>query len=173
VDLTLEPVDLEHAASVQELASDPLIGETTSLPSPYPPDGAETFIREVLEKRAEETDFVFAILDEGRVAGMCGLTRKEGDAPTAEMGYWIGRPFWGRGLATAAAGRLLEFGFEALGLERVQAWCVERNPGSVRVLEKLGFHSVPGERPEESKWGPEEPFLFFELDREIWKSGLG
>ncbi len=56
-----------------------------------------------------------------------------------ELGYWVGVPYWGRGIATEAAGEVLRFAFDVLGLNRVYATHVPRNPASGRVMEKLGM----------------------------------
>jgi RimJ/RimL family protein N-acetyltransferase len=58
---------------------------------------------------------------------------------TAEVGYWIAEPFWGRGIASAALGRATMYAYTSLGLERLQAMVFEGNAASVRVLEKNGF----------------------------------
>jgi ribosomal-protein-alanine N-acetyltransferase len=58
---------------------------------------------------------------------------------TAELGYWLGQPFWGKGIATAAVRRIVEFGFEELHLRRIFADVFASNPASRRVLEKAGF----------------------------------
>ncbi|MGB5303829.1 MAG: GNAT family N-acetyltransferase, partial [Gemmatimonadota bacterium] len=57
----------------------------------------------------------------------------------AELGYWIGLPFWGRGYATEAVVAMVEYGFKELGLNRIFAHHLARNPASGRVLEKAGF----------------------------------
>ena len=57
----------------------------------------------------------------------------------AEIGYWVGEPFWGKGIATAAAIRATEYGFATLGLVRIQAMVFEWNTASARVLEKAGY----------------------------------
>jgi RimJ/RimL family protein N-acetyltransferase len=57
----------------------------------------------------------------------------------AELGYWVGAPFRGKGLATMAVGALSRHGFEQLGLRRLQAAVYEWNPASARVLEKNGY----------------------------------
>ena len=55
------------------------------------------------------------------------------------LGYWVGVPYWGRGYATEAAEAVLAHAFGALGLHRVQATHLTRNPASCRVMEKLGM----------------------------------
>ncbi len=63
-----------------------------------------------------------------------------GDGPgIAELGYWVGVPYWGRGYATEAAAAVVEFGFRVLALERIWARAFARNPASSRVLEKIGM----------------------------------
>ena len=58
---------------------------------------------------------------------------------TAELGYWLGRAWWGRGLATAAVGRFVPWAAETFGFLRLFAEVFETNPASMRVLEKCGF----------------------------------
>jgi RimJ/RimL family protein N-acetyltransferase len=60
-------------------------------------------------------------------------------AGTAEIGYWLGEPFWGRGIATAAVAAFTAHAFADLGLRRVFARVLEWNPASARVLEKCGY----------------------------------
>jgi len=57
----------------------------------------------------------------------------------AEIGYWIGEPYWGKGYATAAVKQLTRFAFEELGLLRIYAGVYDYNNASMRVLEKAGF----------------------------------
>src|SRR5206468_11939592 len=70
------------------------------------------------------------------LAGACGLGRRPSGA--VELGYWLARPFWGRGLATEACTALIAIA-RALGLERIEGSHFLDNPASGRVLEKLGF----------------------------------
>jgi ribosomal-protein-alanine N-acetyltransferase len=58
---------------------------------------------------------------------------------TAEFGYWLGDPFWGKGIATAAGSIVVPHVMESLHLHRLEAAVFEWNPASMRVLEKLGF----------------------------------
>ena len=74
-----------------------------------------------------------------RLIGSCGLGRRPSGA--VEMGYWIGRPFWGRGFASEACTALIEIA-RTLGLSRLEASHFIDNPASARVLDKLGFESV-------------------------------
>jgi RimJ/RimL family protein N-acetyltransferase len=74
----------------------------------------------------------------GTLVGAISL-RLELGHERAELGYWIGVPYWGRGYATEAAGAMVGYGFDELGLNRIHAHHLARNPASGRVLEKTGF----------------------------------
>ena len=78
-------------------------------------------------------------LSDGAFLGWCGLTRWNPDHRSASLGYCLGAEAWGHGYATEAAGALLQWAFETLDLNRVQAETDTRNVASARVLEKLGF----------------------------------
>ena len=58
---------------------------------------------------------------------------------TAEIGYWLGEPFWGKGIATMAVAKMTDFAFSHFDLDRIQAEVFEWNPASSRVLEKAGY----------------------------------
>ena len=77
-------------------------------------------------------------LPDDTLVGAVGLKLEE-DTGIAELGYWIGVPYWGNGYATEAAETLLDFGFDTLALERIWARAFVRNPASSRVLQKLGM----------------------------------
>ena len=74
---------------------------------------------------------------DGLLVGEVGITM-EPENLSAELGYWIGKDYWGRGYATAAAWAAVQFGFEEMGVHRVHASCLRRNAGSARVLERAG-----------------------------------
>ncbi|MBK7705806.1 MAG: GNAT family N-acetyltransferase [Acidobacteria bacterium] len=78
------------------------------------------------------------IKETGEVAGWCGLW-KLAESDEIEVGYAVAKRFWRRGYAVEAALRLLEYGFEVLGLEKIVAVAREQNLGSRRVMEKIGM----------------------------------
>lgn len=136
---------LEHAAAVQRLVAHPEVAATSLVPHPYPADGAVRFItEEVLPGRADGTSYTFAIMAEGEpeLVGAIQLKHVDRERGEAELGYWIGRPYWGRGYASAAAALAVRFGFEGIGLRRIYAHVLAHNPASARVLEKVGFAPV-------------------------------
>ena len=74
----------------------------------------------------------------GRLVGLCGLVVLSG-AKDGEIWYLVDPEHWGRGIATEAVQQLLGFGFGELRLHRIWATCLPENPGSSRVLEKVGM----------------------------------
>lgn len=141
--VTLVPVTPEHAGAVQRLAtSHPAIAQQTRLPVPYPEGGAADWIAYARPRHARGEEYSFAVLDTGgAVVGACGLVLSE-DRQEAELGYWIGQPYWGRGYATAAARQALCFAFDEAGVRRAVALPLKENAASRRVLEKAGMRLV-------------------------------
>ena len=89
----------------------------------------------------------------------------------AELGYWIGTPFWGRGIATEAAKEMLRYGFEELRLHRIFAEHFAHNPASGRVLAKIGMKHEGCHRRHVLKWGEFVDAEQYGILREEWKSG--
>ncbi len=78
----------------------------------------------------------------GLLMGMVSLSTEEADQGVAELGYWLGSPYWRQGFATEAARAAVTYAFENLGLIRLQAYHFTRNPASGSVLLKLGFKEL-------------------------------
>lgn len=172
--IRLEPISFDHAESLQTLLEDPAISATTPFPWPYPADGARTYISESLALRDAGTKYVFAVSDDsGRAVGMSLLKDVDVAAGEGELGYWIGRPYWGRGLATEAAEATLGFGFGTLDLRAVRAVCLEENPASLRVLAKLGFIETGRFAQSLPKWPEPRQSVAFRLDSSAWKRQTG
>jgi len=107
------------------------------LPHPYTEKNAQEFI---LSCQAEDPQVTFAIEYRGDLAGCIGLLKqKDIYKLTAEIGYWIGEPYWGLGIATKAVNLLVDYGFDQLGLVRIYTGVFDYNKASQRVLEKAGF----------------------------------
>ncbi len=136
--LTLLPFRLEDAPAVQVLAGNWNVARMTArIPHPYPDGAAEAWIAGQDAARADGTAYGFAIDFADRLAGAVGVMRcadKE-----FELGYWIGEPWWGQGIATEAADRVVRFAFEELGAEKLRAQHHAGNEASGRVLRKCGF----------------------------------
>jgi RimJ/RimL family protein N-acetyltransferase len=149
--LTLRSYEAEDAARVCELLGNFDVSKMLSrAPHPYTIDSYETFFATLPPKRLAGTDFVFAITTRAQgLIGAIGLHKSERAAAFGEqlyeLGYWIGKPFWGLGYATEAGSAILGALEEDLGPQAVVAGHFTENPQSGHVLEKLGFHYVPGD----------------------------
>jgi ribosomal-protein-alanine N-acetyltransferase len=136
--LVLRRFRMDDAPLVQKLAGAPEIARNTLLiPYPYPDGEAERWIA-THDSAMERGDHAFAITLDDALVGAIGLNAKL-DHDRAEIGYWIGLPYWGRGYATEAARAIVKHGFEKLGLHRMYAMHFTRNPASGRVLQKIGM----------------------------------
>ncbi len=105
---------------------------------------------------------VFALVHEAGLVGAMGLDFAPEHA-RAELGYWVGRPSWGQGFASEAARELVRYGFEVLGLNRIQAHHMVRNPASGRVLEKCGMQKEGVVRQYLKKWGEFEDIVMYSI----------
>ncbi|MGI9551680.1 MAG: GNAT family N-acetyltransferase [Aurantibacter sp.] len=106
-------------------------------PHPYSEKDAETF----LQSQGKDASLVnFAIAYNGDFCGVIGLIlQRDVYRKSAETGYWIGEPFWGKGIATKAVELIVNHGFKKLGLIRIYAGVFEYNTASMKVLEKNDF----------------------------------
>ncbi|WP_301108081.1 GNAT family protein [Sporosarcina sp.] len=77
--------------------------------------------------------------DTGQLIGTIDFVSMNKNHQSAEIGYVLSEPFWGKGITTEAAKRIIEFGFTELELERIQARCIAENTGSHKVMEKSGM----------------------------------
>lgn len=154
--LVLRPLEISDAADVVRLAGAREIADTTvTIPHPYTGDIAVSWIASLKEHWAAGTLAAFAVTlrSDGTMAGAAGLSHIDREHEQAELGYWIGVPWWGKGFASEAASRLLAFGFDTLGLNRIYAHHMLRNPASARILEKIGMRREGVLRQRVRKWG--------------------
>lgn len=137
----LRPWRPEDAPSIARHADDPQVAANLRdvFPCPYQLSDAEEFIR--LCRAAEPEQAIFrAIVVDGQAVGSVALTRgTDVCRRSAELGYWLGRAFWGRGIMTKAVEEMCRTGFEAWDIVRIYAEPFAHNAGSRRVLEKAGF----------------------------------
>lgn len=108
-----------------------------AFPHPYSLRDASTFIRKAQKDRPE---CFFAIAVEGRAVGAIGFTiHRDVERVSAEIGYWLGEPFWGKGITTVALRAVTDYAIRTHRLTRVYAVPFEWNQASFRVLEKAGY----------------------------------
>ncbi len=106
-------------------------------PHPYLRKHGQEFIRYA---RQESSEHAFAIVvDDAAVGGVGFIVKSDVDRVTAEIGYWLGEDFWGRGIATEAVRAITRYAIERYQLTRLFGVVFDRNPASARVLEKAGY----------------------------------
>jgi len=138
-DIRLRPFRLSDADKLTEMANNKKISRNLrdGFPHPYTHEDAVTFISHCLDMHR---DTFFAIEFKGEYVGNISLSPcHDVYRKSAEIGYFIAEPYWNKGIASAAVKIIVEFGFNNLGMMRIQTGVYEYNPASRRVLEKCGF----------------------------------
>ncbi|MEQ1716972.1 MAG: GNAT family N-acetyltransferase [Hyphomicrobium sp.] len=131
--LQFRPLTDDDAVRIADLAGQWEVASMTGrIPYPYSADDAQHWLTGLAEG-----EVVHGITHGGALIGICGYTAD--DEGTAEIGYWIGKPYWGKGFATEAASHLMAHGFTRGGIKRFTCCHFTENPASQRVIEKLGF----------------------------------
>ena len=135
--LLLRPGFPEDApALVSAIADEAIARGLANVPWPYRMRDAEAYLASPRDPILPSLLIFELGTGAPQLVGSCGLSRRPSGA--VELGYWIAKPFWGRGLATEACTALIAIG-RSLGLERLEGSHFLDNPASGRVLEKLGF----------------------------------
>lgn len=153
--LVLRPYAAQDAAAVHAHLQDREVASTTAMiPHPYPAGAAEEWIATHAARHQVGEAAVLAITlrDTGALIGSIEM-RVEAAHRRGDLGYWIGRAHWGQGYATEAADALLRWGIGTLGLHRVFATHMSRNPASGAVLRKIGMRHEGTLRRHILKWG--------------------
>lgn len=136
--LTLRPISPEHKRAIIPLISERQVARNLlRVPHPYLDHHFDEFMQKIADS---DTDAVYSIFvrDENCLCGGMGLHLAL-EHKRAELGYWLGLPYWGRGYATEAAHAVMAYGFDTLKLNRIFASHFSGNDASGRVLEKIGM----------------------------------
>ena len=152
--LLLRGFQPSDAAAVQELAGVYEVAEMTlNIPHPYLDGMAETWIETHQEDFESGGGVVFAMIDQKSklLMGAAGLIVTP-RFNRAELGYWVGKPYWDQGYATEASKALLKYGFETMQLNKIHASHMTRNPSSGRVMQKIGMESEGILKQHALKW---------------------
>ena len=172
--IVLRPFGVDDAPRVQLLAGDRAVADTTAvIPHPYGDGMAEAWIQTHAGERAAGTQYIFAVTraEDALLVGAIALR----PVPTEQenVGYWIGREYWGRGYATAAARAIIALTFSYLDCNQLTASYLVRNAASGRVLEKCGLALV--RHVTRDHRGRREEFCVRGITRDAWEqwSGLG
>ena len=163
--LILRPFKLSDAKEVKRLAGDRAIADTTlHVPHPYEDGIAEGWINTHAPKYASGDLAVFAIIlrSDNTLVGAVGITISQ-PSNRADLGYWIGVPYWNQGYCTEASKCLIDFAFNTMNLHRVTAYHLARNPASGRVMQKLGMIQEGLLRDHTYRWGKHEDLIAYGL----------
>ncbi len=177
--LLLELPSLRRAREYPPLLGDPQVSRwLLRVPFPYRVSDARGFILRAGRTRSEGTDLALALVDRAtdRLVGGIGIHGIEWKHGHGEIGYWIGRPYWGYGYASEAVQGLVAVSFRSLRLHRVEAGIFRGNSGSENVLRKAGFSPEGVRRESFRKEGAWIDDMLFGLTRSEWlrwKSGPG
>jgi RimJ/RimL family protein N-acetyltransferase len=128
------------AGAIERLAGEREVAEHTAhIPHPYPVGGAHDFILSTRRANAAGEALGLAIALKHKPTSLIGMIGLEGAGETVELGYWLGRPYWGAGLISEAVATLLDMVWLATDIEEIEASASLLNPRSRRVLERAGF----------------------------------
>lgn len=113
------------------------LGLRDMFPHPYTGDDAIAWLKRVA---ADDLETHYAIATSAELIGGIGMTIKTDiHRRSAELGYWLGEPFWGKGVATRAVTQFTEYAFSSFDITRLYAEVFSNNTASIRVLEKVGY----------------------------------
>jgi RimJ/RimL family protein N-acetyltransferase len=138
--LILRPFQLADAARVQQLAGEKIIADmTANVPHPYLDGMAEDWISKHPGwfDRREAVALAITLADSGELVGTIGITQIQQNR--GNLAYWVGVPYWGQGICSAAAALMIDYGFAELKLAQLYAQHLPHNPASGKVMLKNGF----------------------------------
>jgi 8-oxo-dGTP diphosphatase len=165
--LTLRWVAQSDAEQLSAFGGDPLVQQKTeTIPFPYDVSAAHQWIDEAKDLLARGVAYRFAIEEKvsGGLVGVAALMMlKDG---TAELGYWLGRPYWGQGFGREAVAATVAFGKDILRLRTLQAVVYAENTASVAVLRGQGFVEATYETIDVPERGG--PRLVRRFERDLW-----
>ena len=169
--LILRPFYISDATRIKQLAGNRAIADTTlNIPHPYEDGMAEQWISTHQSKleAGESVQFAITLRHSETLIGALGI-EMVARYDRAEIGYWIGRPYWSKGYCTEAGHAVLRYGFQALNLNRIHAAHFKRNPASGRVMEKLGMVREGIARQHIKKWEMYEDLVQYGIIKADWE----
>lgn len=161
---------MSDATEIARRLNDRAVTRYTYMPHPYSVDDFRQFYRKIQSPKVRAHNIVFAIVDKlsGEAIGAVGVHHIDEANGKAEVGYWLAKSYWGKGIVVEAVDRVNEFLFGERKLQRVFARVWHPNVRSARVLEKAGFMQEGRLRREVKRNGRWMDVLHFGLLREEW-----
>lgn len=140
--LSLKPLELKDAEPLYELIDQSRLYLRTYLSfidQTQSPMDTNRFVNNTVRDNALQQAFVAVIMVDEQIAGLVGMNQINWLNKTAEIGYWLGEPFINQGVMTKAVQAIIDYGFNQLGLNRMELRATTNNKASRRVAEKLNF----------------------------------
>jgi len=165
--LIIRKFTIDDAKDVFDCCNDYEVVKTTlGMPWPYTEEVAKGWISKQVNRQEEGVCYEFAICfkdNPNKIIGCVSLIDINPVAKRGEMGYWVGRKYWRKGIATEAAKAMIKYGFETLGLHSIIARYFDINPASGRVMEKCGMNYVGTIRDNEFRFGKYYNVGYYEI----------
>ncbi|MCP3849095.1 MAG: GNAT family N-acetyltransferase [Gammaproteobacteria bacterium] len=174
--LRLRPLELFDSPAIQKAAGAREIADTMiSVPHPYPAGEAERYVvRQQSEREAGRTaTFTIEQKTEGWFCGLVEVRNIDREHSQGELSFWLAAEAWGQGYMSEVVQEVVLYAFESLGLNRLFAYHMLRNPSSGRVLEKNGFKQEGLLRQRVQKWEQFEDVALWAILRQEWQDTLG
>lgn len=139
--IVLRSIDGADASAIARYAADVEISRWTEIPHPYTMAHAREFIDFSVQENRNGKSAHFGIewIGSGEIIGMCSLTNIDRDARSGEIGYWLAKDYWGKGIASDSVEMIMRHGFLTLRMTRLYARVIAPNEKSLRLLDRLGF----------------------------------
>lgn len=159
--MKLELIHPKHSQSLLQLADDPRIAQSSGVPPNCSKDDVQEWINSSLKVPPAEMHYV--LIAEDKLLGCCILKKIDWYTREAELSYWLGVDYWGKGLGSAAAQLMTKVAFEILGMEVLNSHYLKLgNAPSGRILAKLGFE------PDARKQDLPAEGRFLQHDGDVW-----
>jgi len=167
--LLLRPFLHSDAPRLAELAGDRAIADTMiSIPHPFPQGLAAEWIAQRNRPTTSQITFAICQRNDRSLVGSISTVAIDQEHAIGELSFWVGRPYWGLGIASEAGAAMVKQAFQTIMLNRLQAYYMVRNPASARVLEHLGFRPEGLLRQRVRKWDVFEDVMICGLVRTDW-----
>ncbi|MEH6941314.1 GNAT family N-acetyltransferase [Bacillus sp. JJ722] len=138
--LCIQPFKKDDAIRIRDLANDQELANILGFPHPYELEMAKDWIATQPELINNGIEYPLAVVckESEEIVGTITL-RVDKNNNKGELGYWIGKDYWGKGYASEAVRRIIRFGFAELNLNKIWASAISRNKASIKVLEKANL----------------------------------
>lgn len=170
----LETPKMDDADSIWRIGNDPeVLINVSPMPSPYGHEDAVQLVSFAQQRLLLGEDFHMCIrLEDKQLVGMCSIAKLDRLNKKVELGYWLGRTYWGNGYAREAIRLIMGFGFSSLEVNRIYATVLVGNDRSIKLLESLGYVREGIERDGIFHMGKFQDDLVFGILKKDYKDSI-